>query len=368
MNLEKLMGYDFARDFVNGKFSEDNLLAKLIKMIKTDDTFRESTEIISLETRDLKKVVDALKKERHRKSRRRFTKLALIGAGTILAQQASKPVYDYFTRGSGESRVTPFRLTEKIRSMINNKYFPNMNNLIDPGLWASLISESYTIATGRDISNNSEYQDIILTLIYIETGFRTVKKLFSWLSIPKLFGTSEGAMQIKNNNLSYKSLKEVLTISIKHLEKIIGIYTMPEKINERSIHFIFTDWNAGAFSCRNAATQIMLNKRVVPSPNLVVDGDLGVLSKNALKRLNIQDRLGINENQIDMGKGSLERFYKSETYFFLSKRYPEINIPILVDARVQGLRRIRALISNETISSKQYAEESMRIYNIVRGL
>lgn len=306
-------------------------------------------------------------------SRRKFIKLALMGAGALAAQKVSKPVYDYFTKGGGEaSRLNAARLTDKIRRMINNRDFPNMNNSIDPNLWASVITESYAIATGRNIEANSEYQNIILTLIYFETGFRTVKKLISWLPIPEFRGTSEGPMQIRTENLKdSKNIKEILAASIQHLEKIIRIYTTPERVNERLLPYIFADWNAGAFSCRNAVIQVMLNKRVKPTPNLVVDGDLGPLSTKALKQLNAQEKLGINESQIDeeLKPVNIENFYNGGIYSLLVRKYPELNTPFLVDAKVEGFfRKIRALLSYETSSSKEYSEQAMIVYNKIKIL
>lgn len=85
MNLDKLMDYDFAKDYVNGTLTEDKFLAELIKRVKTDQSFRGDTGIISLEAAELKKVVDALKAKRFHKSRRSFLKKAAIALGILAA-------------------------------------------------------------------------------------------------------------------------------------------------------------------------------------------------------------------------------------------------------------------------------------------
>ena len=85
MNLDKLMEYDFAKKYVDGTLTEDGFLAELIKRIKIDQSFRENTEIISLEATELKKVVDALKAKRFHKSRRSFLIKMGIGLGILAA-------------------------------------------------------------------------------------------------------------------------------------------------------------------------------------------------------------------------------------------------------------------------------------------
>lgn len=64
MTINRLLEYDWAKDFALDRISENVFLGILIEKIKTDRRFRKATQIISLENAELKKVVDALKKLR----------------------------------------------------------------------------------------------------------------------------------------------------------------------------------------------------------------------------------------------------------------------------------------------------------------
>lgn len=243
MNFKK-----FAKHWMFEKFEKTKDIKELERDLiafASDETFLGSIgEDEPLSASKIKSIlddsVDSLKKT---KSRRKFIKLGLLGLGAVGSQKLSKPIYDYFTKGSGQVRLASPRLTNKIQKMINNRDFPNMNNSINPNLWASTINEVYNAVTGRNIESNPEYQNIVLTLIYAETGFRTIKKLLSWLSIPEFSGDSKGAMQVKNPDAN-TNLKDTLLISIRYLEGVIVIYTRPEKIDERALPFIFANSSA----------------------------------------------------------------------------------------------------------------------------
>lgn len=369
MNFKK-----FAKHWMFEKFEKTRGIKELERDLiafASDETFLESIgEDKPLSASKIKSILDeSINSLKRTKSRRKFIKLGLLGLGAIGAQKLSKPAYDYFTKGSGQVRLNSFRLSNKIQKMINNREFPNMNNSIDPNLWASTINEAYSAVTGRNIESNPEYQNIVLTLIYAETGFRTVKKLLSWLSVPEFSGDSKGAMQVKNPNAN-TNLRDTLLISIRHLESVILIYTRPEKIDERRLPFIFADWNAGAYSCKAAGIQTILNQIVIPSPNLEIDGDFGVLSKNAMKKLNRDNRLNMDENEIDKAsKRNPESIFRSRFYQILLQKYPQIEHPVVADAKVLGLlNKLRATLSSEPLSSKKYSNSALLIYQKIKNL
>ena len=85
MNLGKLLEYDFARNFVEGRLSENGFLQELIKRVDTDRSFRENTGIISLETKDLNDVIRKLKVYSQRKfpTRRGFINTIAAGFSSI---------------------------------------------------------------------------------------------------------------------------------------------------------------------------------------------------------------------------------------------------------------------------------------------
>ena len=92
-----------------------------------------------------------------------------------------------------------------------------MNNSIDASAWAITIDESYNAATGRSLRQNEIYENLVLTIIYLETGFRTIKKLFSWTPMPELLNSSRGPMQVEDEDTIQKSskLKPILILLLK---------------------------------------------------------------------------------------------------------------------------------------------------------
>ncbi|MBI2649930.1 hypothetical protein HYX04_01310 [Candidatus Woesearchaeota archaeon] len=83
------MEYDFAREFVEDKITEDKFLAKMIERVETDKNFRTETGIISLEIQDLKKIVDTLKKHKRiqKPSKREFLKMSGLAVGGLVAKK-----------------------------------------------------------------------------------------------------------------------------------------------------------------------------------------------------------------------------------------------------------------------------------------
>ncbi|HLC61304.1 MAG TPA: hypothetical protein VJJ52_07820 [Candidatus Nanoarchaeia archaeon] len=344
----------------------NNLILKL-------EHIEASTECIKGIHQDLKKVIRDVERI---KSRRRFIKAGIAVAGAAIVGRIGDPIYDYLSKGTHKSKQVNnlyiSSLQRKMDSMKNNKNFPNMNNYVDTFAWALTIDEAYQRATGRNLRQNEIYENLILTIIYLETGFRTIKKLFAWAPVPEFLNSSKGPMQVEDEDTAQKSseLKIILIESIRHLDFIVSIYSQNGKLVERALPFILADWNADPYSCRNAAVQNMLNKNLNPSPHLNLDGNFGKQSKIVLKRLNSAFNLDLDESEIDgINKKNINLFYKGKNYAKLVKRFSEINQPIIADARVLGFfSRIRAYLSSETVSSKEYSEKAMNVYLNIKKL
>ncbi len=106
MNLEKLLVYDFAKGFVEGKLTEDVFLAELFKKVRTNKNFRADTGVISLETKDLNEVVDELKKYSKRKYQTRRGIIKTIAAGitaSVIGLKGSPSI----TEASNQSYIDP---------------------------------------------------------------------------------------------------------------------------------------------------------------------------------------------------------------------------------------------------------------------
>ncbi len=85
MNVQELFKYDFAIGFLEGKLGEHKFLAALIDKIRNDEVFRTKTQIFSIEVEVLNRVVNSLKEERVRISRRGFLKIGGMAAAGVAA-------------------------------------------------------------------------------------------------------------------------------------------------------------------------------------------------------------------------------------------------------------------------------------------
>ncbi|MBI2657888.1 hypothetical protein HYX08_04300 [Candidatus Woesearchaeota archaeon] len=103
MDINKLLKYDFTKWFVEGKLSEKKFLDELIEKVDTDETFRENTGIISLETEELNRVVNELKVYSKRKHPTRRGILKSIAAGMAASVIGLKGMTT-----SAEARNTPY--------------------------------------------------------------------------------------------------------------------------------------------------------------------------------------------------------------------------------------------------------------------
>ena len=288
----------------------------------------------------------------------------------------SNRVYDLCYGGSENifiAGVPHEGLTFQIEALLIAAAENHINENLDPEIIASILSRAYHVVTGKILDYNYGYRSLILSIIVKETGFRTHKKLLSWLPVPEFFGNSFGLMQAKD--VTESDLYESMLQSIRKLDNIVQIYAKNREINNQNVKYIITDWCIGPNSCKIASLQNLLNKKLKLSNLLALDGDIGIRTAFALNMIkkykktdanNIIDSslLAIELKNYEMVNRYRKYFLKTDYYKQLLVLYPEIENPILAYARVNDLRMIQNILSGESgwLSSKEYTEEVFAIY------
>ena len=303
--------------------------------------------------------------------------VAGVGFALVAANEVAKEYLDQQDTNNVEACFEGIgpdvpSLESKIEAMKDSRAFPRMNDRIDSEEWARVINSAYMESNAEELENNA-YQNLILTIMYQEAGFRSERRATPFLfvtedMIPKMDNSSLGPMQVKllsDFEGDPGSMEDILVYSMQRLDRVVDIYG--GEVTDDNLQFIFGDWVAGDYACRAAAVQNLLNEEL--HRGLALDGDLGKMSKSAIKQLNDQYDLAMDREEIDSFEiGDNGEFFESEVYRTLVENFPSIEEPVQVEAYMTGLEGDLAQVRGVPGSSTEYVERAVRTFDNIGGL
>jgi len=152
---------------------------------------------------------------------------------------------------------------------------------------------------------------------------------------------------------------------MQRLDKVVQIYG--GEVTEENLPYIFGDWVSGDYASKVAAVQKMLNDELKVGIDL--DGDLGPMSKSAIKQLNEQYKLALDREEIEaIDVGKKGEFFESEIYQILEDNFGYISEPIIVEANMNGAEGSLKAIRGVPGDSKEYIERAITTFNNIGGL
>ncbi|MBT4174529.1 DUF1615 family protein [archaeon] len=311
-------------------------------------------------------------------NRRQF--LGIAGGAALALVAANEIAKSYFDQQDTNSVEACFEglgpdvpsLERKIEAMKDSRAFPRMNDRVDSEAWSRVINSAYMEANGESLENEA-YQNLILTIMYQEAGLRSERRATPFLfvtedMIPGMDNSSFGPMQVKllsDFEGDPESMEDILVYSMQRLDKVVEAYG--GEVTNDNLQFLFGDWVAGDYACRAAAVQNMLNKEL--SRGLSLDGDLGPMSKGALKQLNDQYNLGMDREEIDSFEiGDNGEFFESEVYRTLVENFAYVENPVLVEAHMTGIEGELAPVRGVPGNSQEYVSRALEAYDNIGGL
>jgi hypothetical protein len=309
------------------------------------------------------------------------------GVATTVFNEYAKQLLDYQDANHVEqcfddyedNGITPdlSSLEKKIESMKGSKNFSRMNNHVDGKEWARIIDSAYQKVIGESIEGKDNYQNLILTIMYQEAGFRSERRISPNVFItedkvpecvPYFNNDSLGPMQVHlfdDFEGSPDSIEDLLVYSMQRLDKVVQIYG--GEVTEENLPYIFGDWVSGDYASKVAAVQKMLNDELKVGIDL--DGDLGPMSKSAIKQLNEQYKLALDREEIEaIDVGKKGEFFESEIYQILEDNFGYISEPIIVEANMNGAEGSLKAIRGVPGDSKEYIERAITTFNNIGGL
>jgi hypothetical protein len=282
---------------------------------------------------------------------------------------------DFLARGQfGPPTSRDDVTTLQLRQLKADFGYNKVNPFMQPAKLGNALEEAFRKTTGKELNENRVYRCLVLAIIMKETGFRTTKKVCTWLPIPRLGGDAKGMMQCRWSVLpddpgGFRAGMQVL-------DRAVLIYAPDRQIKESQLGLILADWNTGSYSSEIATLQDMLDSKLPPTSQIALDGDVGPETAAAFIRLGYANSPGVNllldENIRSLSRADLEPAVQAKKSLLES---PEIagllsdwdkrNGMTIANAPVRGAaKRLFEWFSGPDgwLSSKEFVEKAMRLY------
>ncbi len=294
-----------------------------------------------------------------------------LGANMVANNVAYVPDNDYVMSRpieTGRYSVIDDKLERKIEGMLSDKSFDYMNRKIDADSWAALLKGSFRSATGDEITQNENYMNVILTIIYQESGYRTSKRWFRTLPfVEKTANDTDGPFQVSvplGNKIDDPI--EMTKYSMKKLDEIVRIYCPDRNISDENVKYILADWNAGKNASRFAAVQSMLVNEL--GKKISIDGDFGKESIESLRELNSVYGIGLVDSDFDRISSNPHEIFSKDIYGRIVQMFPYAANPVMPDAMVRlynflpGVGGVLSYLRGDSKSSSEFAERGTYVF------